>query len=172
MLQTEPTKASQKRTHSACIAHQTQAVGLLRITKNCKTSKACSTPPQLIKKNDLLVLGKCLPSFFLGSLGTRLYAVIIWKFPYPTALYPLPFIPWDWRFARTCTLGGFAGRSKYHLKKSKTYRLYDKRWHLRTPSAIIVNFWSHLSLIIDPIFVTFKQIIFLFSKSRKSTTPF
>ena len=42
----------------------------------------------------------------------------------------------------------------------------------QNPYPIIVYFWSILRQIINPIFVTFGQMIFLLSKSRKSATPF
>ena len=58
-------------------------------------SKVCSTHPQLIKRSPQLVfIGlkalKFPPCLFLRSLGTRLPAVKIWKFPYPTIRYPSP----------------------------------------------------------------------------------
>ena len=40
------------------------------------------------------------------------------------------------------------------------------------PYPIIVYFWSILWPIINPILVTFRQMIFLLSKSQKSATPF
>ena len=42
----------------------------------------------------------------------------------------------------------------------------------QNPCPIIVYFWSILWPIINPILVTFGQMIFLLSKSRKSATPF
>ena len=43
----------------------------------------------------------------------------------------------------------------------------------RNPNPIIVYFWAILwPMIINPILVTFGQMIFLLSKSRKSATPF
>ena len=42
----------------------------------------------------------------------------------------------------------------------------------QNPYPIIVYFWSILWPIINPILVTFGQMIFLLSKSRKRATPF
>ena len=42
----------------------------------------------------------------------------------------------------------------------------------QSPYPIIVYFWSTLRPIINPILVTFGQMIFLLSKSRKRATPF
>ena len=42
----------------------------------------------------------------------------------------------------------------------------------QNPYPIIVYFWSILWPIINPILVTFGQMIFLLSKSRRSATPF
>ena len=44
----------------------------------------------------------------------------------------------------------------------------------QSPYPIIVYFWSILwpIILVDPILVTFGQIILLLSKSRKSATPF
>ena len=57
------------------------------------------------------------------------------------------------------------------------FLLFVCRRHPRTPTPdpILVYFWSTWSIFgpnIDPILVTFMQIIFLLSKSRKSTTQF
>ena len=42
----------------------------------------------------------------------------------------------------------------------------------QNPYPIIVYFWSTLWPIINPILVTFGQMIFLLSKSQKNVTPF